>query len=74
MTEEKSRKVNECQNDFLKPCPFCRGKVELRPKMDHRDETYFFLCTKCFMWFEKFNYRGRGIKSIIDEWNERVDE
>lgn len=57
----------------LKPCPFCGGKVELRPKMDKDDETYFILCTQCFMWFEKFAYRARSEKAIIEEWNRRVN-
>ena len=57
----------------LKPCPLCKGRVELRPKMDGRDETYFFLCTKCNMWFEKFVYRAWGRNAIIEDWNKRVD-
>lgn len=58
----------------LKPCPFCGGDVELRTKMDGEDDTYFILCTKCSMWFEKFVYRARGSKAIIEEWNRRVKE
>lgn len=55
----------------MKPCPFCKGRVELRPKMDKNDETYFIICTKCYMWFEKFIYRARDPETIIKEWNER---
>lgn len=55
----------------MKPCPFCGGRVELRPKMDGRDETYFILCTKCDMWFEKFVYRAWSPRTIIEEWNRR---
>ena len=58
----------------MKPCPFCGGKVELHPKMDRGDETNFILCTQCYMWFEKFAYRGMGEKEIIDEWNRRYGE
>ena len=58
----------------MKPCPFCGGGVELRPKMDKNDETYFILCTECHMWFEKFIYRARDPETIIEEWNERVSE
>ena len=59
---------------LIKSCPLCKGRVELRPKMDGSAETYFFLCTKCFMWFEKFVYRARDPKDIIEDWNTRVDE
>ena len=58
----------------LKPCPFCHGEVELRPKLDGYDETSFFHCKKCHMWFEKFDYRGMDEKQIIKEWNRRVKE
>lgn len=58
----------------LKPCPFCGGEVELRTKIDGRDDTYFILCMKCNMWFEKFIYRAKDIETIIDEWNKRVNE
>lgn len=59
----------------MKPCPFCGGEVELRDKLDrgYGDETSFILCTKCHMWFEKFDYRGMDHKSIIEEWNKRVE-
>ena len=70
---DKSRKVNESQIDFLKPCPFCKGNVELRDKFDGTDETSFFHCTNCHMWFEKFVWRGYGHAHIIEEWNRRVD-
>ena len=70
---EKSRKVNESQIDFLDSCPFCGGEVELRDKFDGTDETSFFHCTKCHMWFEKFVWRGYGHAHIIEEWNERVN-
>lgn len=70
---EKSRKVNESQFDFLKPCPFCGGAVVLHDKFDRGSETTFILCTKCNMWFEKFDWRGYGEKHIIEEWNERVN-
>ncbi len=59
---------------IIRPCPFCGGDVELRPKMDGRDETYFILCTNCNMWFEKFIYRARDPKAIIEEWNRRANE
>lgn len=71
---EKSRKVNESQIDFLDSCPFCGGEVELRDKFDGTDETSFFHCTKCHMWFEKFVWRGYGHAHIIEEWNRRVKE
>lgn len=58
----------------LKPCPFCGGVVELRDKMDGRDETYMIHCTGCHMWFEKFVWRGYGENTIIKEWNRRVKE
>lgn len=70
---EKSRKVNESQIDFLDSCPFCGGEVELRDKFDGTDETSFFHCTKCHMWFEKFVWRGYSHAHIIKEWNERVN-
>lgn len=70
---EKSRKVNESQIDFLDSCPFCGGEVELRDKFDGTDETSFFHCTKCHMWFEKFVWRGYGHAHIIEEWNRRVN-
>lgn len=70
---EKSRKVNESQIDFLDSCPFCGGEVELRDKFDGTDETSFFHCTKCHMWFEKFDWRGYGHAHIIEEWNRRVN-
>lgn len=71
---EKSEKVNESQIDFLKPCPFCGGGVEMRDKIDRNVETTFIHCTECHMWFEKFNWRGVGHKTIIQEWNRRVKE
>lgn len=71
---EKSRKVNESQIDFLEPCPFCGGEVELCTKIDRSAETAFFHCTKCHMWFEKFVWRGYGEKHIIEEWNRRARE
>lgn len=55
----------------LKPCPFCGGDVELRDKFDKSDETTFIHCTKCHMWFEKFNWRAYDKKDIIEEWNTR---
>ena len=58
----------------MKTCPFCGGRVELRPKMAGRDETYFIICTQCYMWFEKFIYRAMDSKAIIEEWNKRVNE
>ena len=58
----------------LKPCPFCGGKVELRDKFDGVDETSFFHCLNCHMWFEKFVWRGYGHAHIIEEWNQRVSE
>lgn len=58
----------------LKPCPFCGGDVELRDKIDGSAETTFIHCTECHMWFEKFNWRGVGYKTIIQEWNGRMSE
>ena len=58
----------------LKPCPFCHGEVELRPKMDGHDETYLIHCMKCHMCFEKFDYRAMDEEKIIKEWNRRAEE
>lgn len=58
----------------LKPCPFCEGVVELRDKMDGRDETYMIHCNRCDMNFEKFVWRGCGKSTVIKEWNRRVKE
>ena len=60
----------------MKPCPFCGGEVELRDKLDrgYGDETSFIHCTKCHMWFEKFDYRGMGHDNIIKEWNTRTTD
>lgn len=70
---EKSKKVKESQKfDFLKPCPFCGGDVELRDKIDSGAETTFIHCTECHMWFEKFDWRGYSERHIIEEWNRRV--
>lgn len=56
----------------MEPCPFCGGEVELRTKSDRSAETYFVHCTKCHMWFEKFDWRACDPKTIIKEWNGRV--
>lgn len=66
--------VKSCQVDFLKPCPFCGGAVVLHDKFDGSAETTFVLCTKCNMWFEKFDWRGYSERHIIEEWNRRVKE
>lgn len=58
----------------LAPCPFCGGEVKLQDKFDRSAETTFVLCTKCHMWFEKFDWRGYSEKHIIEEWNRRVSE
>jgi len=58
----------------LKPCPLCKGEVELRDKIDRRDETYFIHCLKCHMWFEKFDYRAMDSEQVIRDWNRRVEE
>ena len=54
---------------MIRPCPFCGGEVELKDKFDGADETFFIHCTKCHMWFEKFDWRGYGHAHIIEEWN-----
>lgn len=71
---EKLGKVNESQIDFLKPCPFCRGEVELRQEIDNRDETYAIHCTVCHIHFTKFVWRSYDRIDVIKEWNERVKE
>ena len=71
---EKLEKVNECQIDFLKSCPFCKGEVELRQEIDNRDETYAIHCMVCHMHFTKFVWRSYDRMDVIKEWNERVKE
>ena len=56
---------------IIRPCPFCGGDVELRDKIDRSAETTFIHCTKCHMWFEKFDWRGYSERHIIEEWNRR---
>lgn len=46
----------------------------LHDKFDGSAETTFVLCTKCNMWFEKFDWRGYSERHIIEEWNRRVKE
>ena len=76
--DEQGREIHSTdiinqEKGAAKPCPFCGGRVELRPKMDGEAETYFIFCTRCNMWFEKFVYRARDPEAIIAEWNERVN-
>lgn len=58
----------------LKPCPFCRGGVELRQEIDNRDETYAIHCMVCHMHFTKFVWRSYDRIDVIKEWNRRVKE
>lgn len=71
---EKSGKVNESQIDFLKPCPFCGGDVELRDEMDGRDEIYAIHCIGCNMHYVKFVWRSSSRENVVKEWNRRVKE
>ena len=58
----------------LKPCPFCGGKVEIRSKLVMHNETFWILCTKCHMWYDKYMWGGMGVENVAEEWNRRVSE
>lgn len=55
---EKSRKVNESQNDFSKSCPFCGGSPKLESD-PHRKEfgrdRFRIVCSSCYAgtrWYD----------------------
>ena len=68
---EKSRKVNESQIDFLKPCPFCGSKdVEV----DEREEGCGILCRNCGVWATSGWWWFNDSKDAIKLWNRRTSE
>lgn len=73
---EKSRKVNESQIDFLKPCPKCGGRsrrvTNMWDSVVYPDVTpeYCVMCQSC-------DYEVRSDISMEDaekEWNRRARE
>lgn len=72
---EKTDKVNERQNDFMKPCPFCGTPAKL-----HSEETiygpdrpgWYVQCGSSLCWAQT---RSFGVKEqAIRTWNKRVKE
>ena len=70
---EKSGKVNESQNDFLKPCPFCgsRDNIHVNVFWEDHDDPYFV--TKCHGCGASGPYADKKEK-VIENWNRRVKE
>ncbi len=69
---EKSRKVNESQIDFLKPCPFCGGKAEIVHPYRGATGAYIF-CTNCCLSINHgFCRDDEALKELTDMWNARV--
>ena len=60
---ERSGKVNESQNDFLKPCPFC-GVSDVRLSQGIWWKIY---CPICGVTRTDLSRKG-----VIDKWNRRV--
>lgn len=72
---EKSRKVNESQIDFLKPCPLCGGNPEWIG--NHLDPI--ISCRDCGLqlhnWDYDLNNSAAEIRSKMAKlWNRRVGE
>ena len=59
---EKSEKVNESQNDFLKPCPFC-GVGDARLSQDVWCKIYCPICGATMT--------DQSRQGVIDKWNRR---
>lgn len=67
---EKSRKVNERQIDFLKPCPFCGAdQCELTVKEDEHGP--FIYCACCDSIYTLAN---GTLEMMMEGWNRRVGE
>lgn len=63
---EKSRKVNESQIDFLKPCPFCGSQA----KIMHGPGDDWVECMGCHCMSEMHTMESRA----VEDWNRRVSE
>lgn len=72
---EKSRKVNESQIDFLKPCPFCdNADDDMLSVFDDKDyikkHRWYVYCHECGAQ----GPRAGSEKDAIDRWNKEVKE
>lgn len=65
---EKSTKVNECQIDFLKPCPFCGRNAVLYAS---RPSQWIIQCRnlRC-----RCRLTAHYKEEVIKMWNGRVNE
>lgn len=68
---EKSKKVNESQIDFLKPCPFC-GSTNIEIRYDERDSCYIH-CLICDVWVSTGTFEP-SYEDIVELWNRRAKE
>lgn len=69
MTEKSE--VNESQNDFLKPCPFCGAKAMLVYCVHGIGANWGVECTETHAHRMEF---GGTQDEVIKEWNQRVKE
>ncbi len=68
---EKSRKVNESQIDFSKPCcPFCGCKQMMTWHIGHYDKPWIAECCRC----QAQGPHADTEKEAIELWNRRVEE
>lgn len=71
---EKSEKVNESQNDLLKPCPFCGSSVELTTPYVKPMGTYIF-CPNCRLSINLGFCRSEEDREELTRlWNKRVSQ
>lgn len=74
MTEEKSRKVKECQIDFLKPCPFCGSKSVQCTQDIYGHWGVECLARGCHAYLTNAKWASENKETAIELWNKRARE
>ena len=70
-SREKSGKVNEGQNDFLKPCQFC-GSTDVHLIENHPGKSEISItCKDCNVWVDHL-FDAMSKEEAIALWNRRV--